>query len=378
MEALAKCFPCCLPAQTPPALAPMATMQSATPSQKSGPSTQPTANGHGQTGPTAPTGEAGAKRHSKVGARRDSEAVKANPRASKAMPRRPSQLAGGDTSVAPGERPSPAAASADDAGTSADEDYEDYVETDEEGGDDAGTSDFAARAIAAKGAALAARGVNVKNKRGQSIVVGSHEAAAVKAKRTPAGGGKGGASSSSGAGGGSSSASPSRASVIGQAVGMLSGRAFGSRTPAHEGGTKGAQQRAGRGASGGTQYTPPSPQPTLSPPRPTEANEANDALAAAGYAHSPWRVGAWRPAEGLAARPAWDGSPMRYIPAALKGLRPATREPWSTDEELYHKALDRRPSRADGSDDTARRLVSDSKHFLYRMRWSEKYVRSAR
>ena len=34
------------------------------------------------------------------------------------------------------------------------------------------------------------------------------------------------------------------------------------------------------------------------------------------------------PTKGLRRRPAWDDTPMRARPAALKGLRPVTREPW--------------------------------------------------
>ena len=33
-------------------------------------------------------------------------------------------------------------------------------------------------------------------------------------------------------------------------------------------------------------------------------------------------------------RPAWNSTPMRHAPAALKGLKPVTPEPWASDEAI--------------------------------------------
>ena len=33
-------------------------------------------------------------------------------------------------------------------------------------------------------------------------------------------------------------------------------------------------------------------------------------------------------------QPAWDSSPMRPVPHALKGIKPVTREPWSIDAQI--------------------------------------------
>ena len=33
-------------------------------------------------------------------------------------------------------------------------------------------------------------------------------------------------------------------------------------------------------------------------------------------------------------QPAWDSSPMRSVPHALKGIKPVTREPWSIDAQI--------------------------------------------
>jgi hypothetical protein len=47
-------------------------------------------------------------------------------------------------------------------------------------------------------------------------------------------------------------------------------------------------------------------------------------------------------AMGLGRRPAWDGSPLRARPAALKGLQPITREPWAIDEDVYNRRFETR------------------------------------
>lgn len=36
-------------------------------------------------------------------------------------------------------------------------------------------------------------------------------------------------------------------------------------------------------------------------------------------------------------RPAWDSSPLRRCPHALRGISPATREPWAVDEQIYNR-----------------------------------------
>ena len=33
----------------------------------------------------------------------------------------------------------------------------------------------------------------------------------------------------------------------------------------------------------------------------------------------------------------WDGSTMRYVPYALRGLKPVTNEPWARDEAVYRR-----------------------------------------
>ena len=33
----------------------------------------------------------------------------------------------------------------------------------------------------------------------------------------------------------------------------------------------------------------------------------------------------------------WDGTTMRYVPYALRGLKPVTNEPWARDEAVYRK-----------------------------------------
>jgi hypothetical protein len=36
-------------------------------------------------------------------------------------------------------------------------------------------------------------------------------------------------------------------------------------------------------------------------------------------------------------RPAWDPTPWRYVPPALRGVKPVTSEPWADDLELYQR-----------------------------------------
>lgn len=37
-------------------------------------------------------------------------------------------------------------------------------------------------------------------------------------------------------------------------------------------------------------------------------------------------------------RPTWDPTPWRYVPPALRGVRPVTKEPWATDLAVYQQA----------------------------------------
>ena len=41
-------------------------------------------------------------------------------------------------------------------------------------------------------------------------------------------------------------------------------------------------------------------------------------------------------------RPAWDSTPMRNRPSALRGLKPITREPWAYDEAVYNRRFETR------------------------------------
>ena len=40
-------------------------------------------------------------------------------------------------------------------------------------------------------------------------------------------------------------------------------------------------------------------------------------------------------------RPPWDPTPWRYVPPALRGVKPVTSEPWAGDLEVYQKAYSR-------------------------------------
>ena len=42
----------------------------------------------------------------------------------------------------------------------------------------------------------------------------------------------------------------------------------------------------------------------------------------------------WSPPNKSDDKPAWDNSPMRSRPAALRGLKPVTPEPWAADEQV--------------------------------------------
>ena len=78
-------------------------------------------------------------------------------------------------------------------------------------------------------------------------------------------------------------------------------------------------------------------------------------------------------------RPAWDGSPMRSRPAALRGLRPVTREPWATDEQIYRRWRPTQTGRYNGTperyiDKTYRAVLAKTKTSDYMNRFDSKYV----
>jgi len=88
--------------------------------------------------------------------------------------------------------------------------------------------------------------------------------------------------------------------------------------------------------------------------------------------------------EDLNARPVWDSSPMRGRPSVLRGLRPVTREPWATDEEVYKQyrgTLAATTGRYLGTperylDRTARDREAVGRESHYRNRLDDKYARS--
>jgi len=77
-----------------------------------------------------------------------------------------------------------------------------------------------------------------------------------------------------------------------------------------------------------------------------------------------------------ASKPDWDSSPMRSCPPALKGLKPATREPWAIDEEVYNRRFETRDVGIQDRylDETARRKTMDDSKFDYLARFENKYV----
>ena len=53
-------------------------------------------------------------------------------------------------------------------------------------------------------------------------------------------------------------------------------------------------------------------------------------------------------------QPAWDSSPLRPVPHALKGLKPVTREPWNVD------AMINRDMALEGFDTFSAKVENDS------------------
>lgn len=74
------------------------------------------------------------------------------------------------------------------------------------------------------------------------------------------------------------------------------------------------------------------------PKRTTEAEEIAE-LQALGINHPARRR--WREKEQAKKweqrEKSWNSTPLRYRPAELRGLKPATPEPWAIDEEFYQK-----------------------------------------
>mmetsp|Transcript_41578 Transcript_41578/g.109687 ORF Transcript_41578/g.109687 Transcript_41578/m.109687 type:complete len:115 (+) Transcript_41578:68-412(+) len=78
----------------------------------------------------------------------------------------------------------------------------------------------------------------------------------------------------------------------------------------------------------------------------------------------------------MARRPAWDSTPLRGRPSALRGIRPVTREPWAIDEDVYNRKFEMRdvgvPDRY--LDKTARTKENSYKHVDYMCRFDQKFV----
>jgi len=78
--------------------------------------------------------------------------------------------------------------------------------------------------------------------------------------------------------------------------------------------------------------------PRMANPNKTEAEEIEE-LQALGINHPARRAYRERAqrAENAARERAWNASPMRPVPASLKGLKCATKEPWHIDQVFYQK-----------------------------------------
>ena len=82
------------------------------------------------------------------------------------------------------------------------------------------------------------------------------------------------------------------------------------------------------------------------------------------------------------ARPAWNSTPMRHAPSALKGLKPVTPEPWAADEATYDRLYDAQSRNAKSGfgvadrhlNATARAKEADYKHTDYMARFDQKYA----
>ena len=81
-------------------------------------------------------------------------------------------------------------------------------------------------------------------------------------------------------------------------------------------------------------------------------------------------------------KPAWNSSPMRHAPAALRGLKPVTPEPWASDEAIYDRLYNSQSRSAEsgfGANDrhlnkTARKKEAEYRHTDYMARFDQKYA----
>lgn len=81
-------------------------------------------------------------------------------------------------------------------------------------------------------------------------------------------------------------------------------------------------------------------------------------------------------------RPAWNSTPMRHAPAALKGLKPVTPEPWAADEAVYDRVYNSQKRNAGSGfgveerhlDKTARGREKEYKYADYMARFDNKYA----
>ena len=50
----------------------------------------------------------------------------------------------------------------------------------------------------------------------------------------------------------------------------------------------------------------------------------------------------------LCAQAGWDSSVWKYVPHALKGIKPVTNEPWARDEAVYNESRNSVDTRGSG------------------------------
>jgi hypothetical protein len=81
-------------------------------------------------------------------------------------------------------------------------------------------------------------------------------------------------------------------------------------------------------------------------------------------------------------KPAWNSSPMRHAPAALRGLKPVTPEPWASDEAIYDRLFNSQSRNAESGfgvherhlNKTARKKEQEYRHTDYMARFDQKYA----
>ena len=84
-------------------------------------------------------------------------------------------------------------------------------------------------------------------------------------------------------------------------------------------------------------------------------------------------------------RPAWNSTPMRHAPAALKGLKPVTPEPWASDEAIYDRLYNSQARNAESGfgvnerhlNKTARKKEHEYRYTDYMARFNQKYAESS-